>query len=810
MPDRVQSLKMPLHKYTSSTKATSIAAAILIAGLLFSLLIATFSYLASRQALLQQKKYSLISLAGRTADNVGRRIHQKILLVDQAIRTIESLAGPEPGAAAATEEILTDLVANGHFGFAALADSQGLVFATSQSPRDDLGVSASSWPVSDVSQSRWFGLLRENPEWNHVVTVERPISDTSSVAFPAVCLGYRLSGNRALTARIPTTDLRDMLRGILQSPSTTSDIHAAMFATDGSVLALAVQEPSIADRPSPAQLLSTIRRTSSPSVIHIAQEPYFVVHKRLDTEARIPGAEWRLLLWHEWKGFVGQSAEKAYALVLVLTVMVFGACFFAFWITIRKKSRALSNLALASSTTCVSYRQSNADTVGHQHLADLKDSAVRLRDYPVEEPQRTALDRIRFRLIEGISRLHAVPVEELKLTIHDRIRLTLMDYGVDLHQARVHANGVEIDQVKLDAMLTALEGMLRAVCVNDGRSLFVYGESFRNKAGVQLDFAEEQHNTVITCDLRELFFSGESFAGATGRPFDADEDLVEVFGSGTYPDDESVCGHLSRGSGALRSIHGRAKLQPFMGGLRFVILFPALFTHLLWVRIRRRTAFTEIACGGQWTTRLDTEYFDDRIRAASVPLTNLLIDLDGLTDLSEGAARRLLELHDMVRAQKGTLAVFRSFENAESDKCYRLLGSSGTLNLYGEHRMAEDSFLQNEGGLDIDDLSAEDIAIIRLRGNLSSTEEAQMIERQVNEAMQSERHLVMDLTDLSFMGSSVIGLLMKTHRRLSQKGARLVLVNPRTYVLGLLRTTHLDKVLTITDTLEQGIAATRK
>ena len=117
--------------------------------------------------------------------------------------------------------------------------------------------------------------------------------------------------------------------------------------------------------------------------------------------------------------------------------------------------------------------------------------------------------------------------------------------------------------------------------------------------------------------------------------------------------------------------------------------------------------------------------------------------------------------------------------------------------------------MREEEGLDIDERSDEDIAIIHLRGNLSRTAEAQTIDRQINEAILSGRHLVLDLTDLSFMSSSVIGLLLKTHRALSGKGGRLVLVNPRTYVLGLLRTTHLDKVLTISETLEQGIAAAR-
>ncbi len=66
--------------------------------------------------------------------------------------------------------------------------------------------------------------------------------------------------------------------------------------------------------------------------------------------------------------------------------------------------------------------------------------------------------------------------------------------------------------------------------------------------------------------------------------------------------------------------------------------------------------------------------------------------------------------------------------------------------------------------------------------------------------------VVVDLTDVTFMDSTGLGVLIQAHKRLTERGAVLVLVCPDNALRRLLRITALDRVFTIAPTLPQALS----
>ncbi len=65
--------------------------------------------------------------------------------------------------------------------------------------------------------------------------------------------------------------------------------------------------------------------------------------------------------------------------------------------------------------------------------------------------------------------------------------------------------------------------------------------------------------------------------------------------------------------------------------------------------------------------------------------------------------------------------------------------------------------------------------------------------------------VVLDLTDLEYMDSTVVGVLVGALHRLKAEGRELVLVNPRERILSLLRTAKLDSLFGIYGTVAEAL-----
>jgi anti-sigma B factor antagonist len=66
-------------------------------------------------------------------------------------------------------------------------------------------------------------------------------------------------------------------------------------------------------------------------------------------------------------------------------------------------------------------------------------------------------------------------------------------------------------------------------------------------------------------------------------------------------------------------------------------------------------------------------------------------------------------------------------------------------------------------------------------------------------------HVIVDLTQTTFIDSSSLGVLIGAHRRLQQRGGRLVVVCDSEAILKTFRITGLDGVFTIVNSVEDAL-----
>ena len=66
--------------------------------------------------------------------------------------------------------------------------------------------------------------------------------------------------------------------------------------------------------------------------------------------------------------------------------------------------------------------------------------------------------------------------------------------------------------------------------------------------------------------------------------------------------------------------------------------------------------------------------------------------------------------------------------------------------------------------------------------------------------------LVIDLTDMDFIASMGLGVFVRTYTRLREAGGFLRLAGPRPLILQIIKTTALDRLLLIYDSLEKALA----
>ncbi|HVJ67026.1 MAG TPA: STAS domain-containing protein [Caulifigura sp.] len=71
-------------------------------------------------------------------------------------------------------------------------------------------------------------------------------------------------------------------------------------------------------------------------------------------------------------------------------------------------------------------------------------------------------------------------------------------------------------------------------------------------------------------------------------------------------------------------------------------------------------------------------------------------------------------------------------------------------------------------------------------------------------AANEQPNMVLDFSDVEFFGSSFIEVLFRVWKRLQQRGGGFAVANVSTYCLEVLRTTHLDSLWPVCDSVEEA------
>ena len=115
-----------------------------------------------------------------------------------------------------------------------------------------------------------------------------------------------------------------------------------------------------------------------------------------------------------------------------------------------------------------------------------------------------------------------------------------------------------------------------------------------------------------------------------------------------------------------------------------------------------------------------------------------------------------------------------------------------------------------EGDLiSIETKNEEDLCILTVKGRLGITTENALRERVSALIEQSQVHLILDFTGVTFMDSSGMSSVLSAMRSVSENQGRICLVCDTRHILRVLRITSIDKLMAIYPTLEEALAAFR-
>ncbi len=98
----------------------------------------------------------------------------------------------------------------------------------------------------------------------------------------------------------------------------------------------------------------------------------------------------------------------------------------------------------------------------------------------------------------------------------------------------------------------------------------------------------------------------------------------------------------------------------------------------------------------------------------------------------------------------------------------------------------------------------EDVVVIVVEGELTFEQSPTFHKRLVEVAEGSAKHLVVDLSDLSYIDSSGVGTLVEIWRRLKTRQIAFSLVGLQSTVRSVFEITKLDGVFRIFETLEEA------
>ena len=100
--------------------------------------------------------------------------------------------------------------------------------------------------------------------------------------------------------------------------------------------------------------------------------------------------------------------------------------------------------------------------------------------------------------------------------------------------------------------------------------------------------------------------------------------------------------------------------------------------------------------------------------------------------------------------------------------------------------------------------TAQDVAVVSATGEIDVATAVPLREALADAEAKGATRIVLDLTDVGFLDSTGLGVLVGTLRRLREVDGELFLVVSNPHVLRVLRVTNLDRVFSLSQTLDEA------
>lgn len=100
-----------------------------------------------------------------------------------------------------------------------------------------------------------------------------------------------------------------------------------------------------------------------------------------------------------------------------------------------------------------------------------------------------------------------------------------------------------------------------------------------------------------------------------------------------------------------------------------------------------------------------------------------------------------------------------------------------------------------------------DVHVLKLAGRLGIGSSGQELQWKVEELLtKNEKKVVMDFTDLKYIDSSGLGIVVFCSGKLSESGGQLRVAGANPTIRNLFKITRIEKVINLDDTLEAALA----
>lgn len=404
-------------------------------------------------------------------------------------------------------------------------------------------------------------------------------------------------------------------------------------------------------------------------------------------------------------------------------------------------------------------------------------------------------------LLRVLAGLNNVSLKKWAEHIIDKQASTLSKHNLNINKAVVINSDYEMDGNRLDQLEKVINLLSDTIYNGHNNEFFIFPD--KNKPiDIELDFSESFNNFKLFYNLSGIKFNSNKLSNSKISLFINEDDPKYIFNKSLLKEEKNLDLEIFRD--VVMHIHemrGVLFIKNSVDGIIFQISLPILFSHLLEIEIEEKKYYSLIKCTRSWTSRYDTDYFNNRLKMISTTydFKNILLDLNDLEEISEIALVRLFNLQNEIEAKGGKLVIYKSFGKMESQHFYNLLGVKNRLNILGDIKMAKSTFTEK---IDIQSTELkiekkDNYTKIILQGKLSTVAAAKEFITILKDTAKKDQRIVIDMSSSSFLNSSILGVLASESLRYTKAGGKIVMLNPNDYVLESLEVFALDQIIPI-------------